>query len=187
MSCHRRDTTRGGAWRVSCARDCREQRVTQTPCRNVYTVIHTMQTVYIRYHHDNVIETVIFNDQSRTRSYLHDELNLRTAPSLPTHWWHTHLSLPSTQCCSCLFVSGRTVVYRSHYKRPKFPAKIDFGGPNYNLQRLMLRLMLTGPAGLCWRLDRPNRTPSTCVAWQLQHCVYTVSTNKRVYYNDQRH
>jgi len=47
------------------------------------------------------------------------------------------------------FVSGRTVVYRSHYKRPQFPPKIDFGGPNYRLQRLMLRLMLTGPAGLC--------------------------------------
>jgi len=53
------------------------------------------------------------------------------------------------QCCSCLFVSGRTVVYSSHYKRPQFPPKIDFGAPNYRLQRLMLRLMLTGPAGLC--------------------------------------
>jgi len=50
---------------------------------------------------------------------------------------------------SCLFVSGRTVVYRSHYKRPKFPPNIDFGGPNYRLQHLMLRLILTGPAGLC--------------------------------------
>jgi len=27
--------------------------------------------------------------------------------------------------------------------------KVDFGGPNYRLKRLMLRLMLTGPAGLC--------------------------------------
>jgi len=57
------------------------------------------------------------------------------------------------QCCrprpSCFFVSGRTVVYRSQYKRPQFPPKVDFGGPNYRLQRLMLRLMLTGPAGLC--------------------------------------
>jgi len=82
-----------------------------------------------------------------------------------------------TQCCSCLFVSGRTVVYRSHYKRPQFVPKIDFGGPNYSLQRLMLRLMLTGPAVLCpavlcWRLERPSRTPSTCVAWQLQHWCY---------------
>jgi len=33
----------------------------------------------------------------------------------------------------------------------------------------MLLLMLTCPAGLCWGLDRPSRTPSTCVAWQLQH------------------
>jgi len=74
-----------------------------------------------------------------------------------------------TQCCSCLFVHGRTVVYRSHYKPPQFPPKIDFGGLNYSLQRLMLRLMLTGPAGLYWGLDRPNRTPSCCVAWQLQH------------------
>jgi len=87
-----------------------------------------------------------------------------------------HHSSPCTwigfrQCCSCLFVSGRTVVYRSHFKRPQFPPKIDFGGPNCRLQRLMLRLMLTGPAGLCWRLDRPGRTPSTCVAWQLQHWV----------------
>jgi len=78
----------------------------------------------------------------------------------------------TTQCCSRLFVSGRTVVYRSHYKRPQFTPKIDFGGLNYRLQHLMLHLMLTGPAGLCWRLDRPCRTPSTCVAWQLQHCYH---------------
>jgi len=38
------------------------------------------------------------------------------------------------QCCRCLFVSGRTVVYRSHYKRPQSPHKVDFGGPNYRLQ-----------------------------------------------------
>jgi len=38
------------------------------------------------------------------------------------------------QCCSCLFVSGRTVVYGSHYKRPQFPPKVDYGGPNYRLQ-----------------------------------------------------
>jgi len=37
------------------------------------------------------------------------------------------------QCCSCLFVSSRTVVYRSHYKRPQFPPRVDFGGPNYRL------------------------------------------------------
>jgi len=80
-----------------------------------------------------------------------------------------------TQCCSWLFVAGRTVVYRSHYKRPQFPPKVDFGGPNYNrLQRLMLRLMLTGPAGICWLLDRPGRTPFCCVAWQLQHWAYLV-------------
>jgi len=53
------------------------------------------------------------------------------------------------QCCSCLFVSGRTVVYRGQYKRPQFPLKIDFGSPNYNLQRLLMRLILTSPAGLC--------------------------------------
>jgi len=76
------------------------------------------------------------------------------------------------QCCSCLFVSGRTVVYRGQYKRPQCPPKIDFGGPNYRLQRLMMHLMLTGPAGLCWRLERPGRTPSTSVAWQLQHWVW---------------
>jgi len=40
----------------------------------------------------------------------------------------------SHQCCSCLFVSGRTVVYCSHYKRPQFLPKVDFGGPNYWLQ-----------------------------------------------------
>jgi len=72
----------------------------------------------------------------------------------------------------CLFVSGRTVVYRSHYKRPQFPPKVDFGVPSYRLKRLLLRLMLTGPAGLCWRLNWPGRTPSCCVAWQLQHCVF---------------
>jgi len=38
------------------------------------------------------------------------------------------------QCCSCLFVSGRTVVYRGHYKQPQFPPKVDFCGPNYRLQ-----------------------------------------------------
>jgi len=91
--------------------------------------------------------------------------------------WPCRLNVDNepTQCCSCLFVSGRTVVYRSYYKRPQFSPKIDFGGPNYRLQRLMLRLMWTGPAGLCWRLDRPGRTPSTCVAWQLQHCVGLIS------------
>jgi len=54
-----------------------------------------------------------------------------------------------SECCSCFFVFGRTVVYRSHYKRPQFAPKVDFGGPNYRLQRLLVRLMLTGPAGLC--------------------------------------
>jgi len=38
------------------------------------------------------------------------------------------------QCCSYLFVSGRTLVYLSHYKRPQFPPKVDFGGPNYRLK-----------------------------------------------------
>jgi len=38
------------------------------------------------------------------------------------------------QYWSCLFVSGRTVVYRNRYKRPQFPPKVDFGGPNYRLQ-----------------------------------------------------
>jgi len=38
------------------------------------------------------------------------------------------------QCCSCLFASGRTVVYRSHYTRPQFPPKVGFVGPNYRLQ-----------------------------------------------------
>jgi len=84
---------------------------------------------------------------------------------------------PSRQCCSCFFVSGRTVVYRSHYKRPQFPSKVDFGGPNYRLQRLMLRLKLTGPAGLCWRLEQPGRKPSCCVAWQLQHWGYIMRNN----------
>jgi len=86
---------------------------------------------------------------------------------------HTSINI-YTLCCSCLFVSGRTVVYRSQYKRPKYPPKITYGGPNYmyRLKRLMLRLMFTGLAGLCWRLDRPGRRPSTCVGWQLQHCIY---------------
>jgi len=44
------------------------------------------------------------------------------------------VSVSTDQCCSCLFVSGRTVVYRSHYKRPQFPLKVDFGGPYYRLQ-----------------------------------------------------
>jgi len=40
----------------------------------------------------------------------------------------------STQGCSCFFISGRTVVYKSHYKRPQFPLKVDFGGSNYRLE-----------------------------------------------------
>jgi len=84
------------------------------------------------------------------------------------------IMMPPIQCCSCLFVSGRTVIYRSYYKRPQFPPKIDFGGPNYKLQRLLLRLMLTGPARLL--TVRPaGRTRSTCVAWQLQLCPYTLN------------
>jgi len=56
------------------------------------------------------------------------------------HYW---------QCCSCLFVSGRTVVYRSRYKRPQFPPKVDFGGPNYN------RLQASHVAS---HVDSPSRT-----------------------------
>jgi len=44
------------------------------------------------------------------------------------------MTLTNTQCCSCLFVSGRTVVYRSQYKRPQFQPRVAFGGPNYRLQ-----------------------------------------------------
>jgi len=88
------------------------------------------------------------------------------------HWCTLHCTV--TLVCSAvvvfLFLAGLSV-YRSHYKRPPFLPKVNFGGPNYRLQRLMLRLMLTGPAGLCWQLDRPDRTPSICVAWQLQHWV----------------
>jgi len=59
------------------------------------------------------------------------------------------------QCCSCLFVSGWTVVYRSHYNRPQFPPKVYFDGPNYRLQEshvashvdLPSTLLLTGHAG----------------------------------------
>jgi len=43
-----------------------------------------------------------------------------------------------SQCSHCssgvFYVSGRTVVYRNHYKRPQFPPKVHFGGPNYRLQ-----------------------------------------------------
>jgi len=91
---------------------------------------------------------------------------------------HLHI-----QCCSCLFVSGRTVVYRCHYKRPQFPPKVEVGGPTYRLQRLMLPLMLTSPAGLCWQLDWPGRTLSRCGAWQLQHCSYLPLYNMLVYLN----
>jgi len=54
------------------------------------------------------------------------------------------------------------------YTRLQFPPKVDYGGPNYWLQAswILMRLTLTGPAGLCWQLDRSGR-----VAWQLQHCV----------------
>jgi len=57
-------------------------------------------------------------------------------------WKTTH-----NQCCSYLFHSGRTVVYRSHYKRPQFPPKVDFGGPNYRL--------------LASHVDWPSRTMLT--------------------------
>jgi len=40
----------------------------------------------------------------------------------------------AAQCCSCFFYSGRTVVYRNHYKRPQFSLKVYFGGRNYRLQ-----------------------------------------------------
>jgi len=46
----------------------------------------------------------------------------------------TILKVTYLQCCSCLFVSGRTVVYRSHYKRPQFFPKVDIGGPHHRLQ-----------------------------------------------------
>jgi len=66
----------------------------------------------------------------------------------PTVHRHHHITLTLTalfllhickrihykQGCSCPFVCGRTVVYRSHYKRPQFPPKVCFGGPNYRLQ-----------------------------------------------------
>jgi len=42
------------------------------------------------------------------------------------------LSVFSQMISSVIF--GRTVVYRSHYKRPQFPPKVDFGGPNNRLQ-----------------------------------------------------
>jgi len=35
------------------------------------------------------------------------------------------VQVTSRQCCSCLFASGRTVVYRSHFKQPQFPTKIE--------------------------------------------------------------
>jgi len=60
----------------------------------------------------------------------------------------THNYLGEEQCCSCFFVSGRTVVYRSYYKRPKFPPKVDFGGPNYRLQA----------SHVASHVDWPNRT-----------------------------
>jgi len=55
------------------------------------------------------------------------------------------------QCCSCLFVSGGTVVYRSHYKWPQLPPKVDFGGPNYRLQASLVAS----------HVDWPSRTLST--------------------------
>jgi len=50
------------------------------------------------------------------------------------------------QCCSCLFVSGRTVVYRSHYKLPQFPPKVDFGGPNNRLQTSLVSSHVDWPS-----------------------------------------
>jgi len=47
-------------------------------------------------------------------------------------FWKINLVLNNTQCCSCLFISGRTVVYWGQYKQPQFPPKIDFSGPNYS-------------------------------------------------------
>jgi len=41
-----------------------------------------------------------------------------------------------------LFISGWTVVYKSHYKRPQFPPKVEFGGPYSTwdgIQRLNMR------------------------------------------------
>jgi len=55
------------------------------------------------------------------------------------------------QCCSCLLVSVRTVVYGSHYKRPQFPSKVDFGGPNYRLHA----------SHIASHVDWPSRTQLT--------------------------
>jgi len=54
---------------------------------------------------------------------------------------------------------------------PNFHTKLTLAAPTIGYRRIMLRLMLTGPVRLCWRLDRPGRTPSCCAAWQLQHCL----------------
>jgi len=62
-----------------------------------------------------------------------------------------------TQCYSCLFVSGRTVAYRSHFIRPQFPPKVDFGAANSRLQA----------SHLAFHVDWPSRTLLTVrPAWQ---------------------
>jgi len=67
--------------------------------------------------------------------------------------WPLKKVCSEAQWCSCLFVSGRTVVYRSHYKRPEFPPKVDFGGPNYRLQA----------SHVAYHVDWPRRTLFTVI------------------------
>jgi len=54
-------------------------------------------------------------------------------------------------------------------KKPQFTPKSLLLTAHTTSDGVLLRLMLTSPAGLCWWLDRSARTTSCYVAWQLQY------------------
>jgi len=56
--------------------------------------------------------------------------NIKLFQRFPDFWTSTD---KHDQCCSCLFICGRTVVDRNHYKRPQFAPEVFYGGPKYKL------------------------------------------------------
>jgi len=64
------------------------------------------------------------------------------------------------------------VVYRSHYKRPQFPPKVDFGGPDYRLQA----------SHVASHVDWPSRTLlKVRLAWQDAVLLRRMTTTALVY------
>jgi len=89
------------------------------------------------------------NVTSTYHNHHHCPFKLYIPPNTVTpllHFTFTPCTLP-TQCCSCIFVSGRTLLY-SHNNCPQFPPKINFGGPSYRLQA----------SHVAYHVDWPSKT-----------------------------